>query len=192
MNSAILLGAGCGILTGGLTWLILTLGKNRIGVSREVVVGATSSILAAIIIWVGVNVFSGLILPWYHEHAYKGIDLSGKWHIKLGDSGEVSRYFEMMADLKQVTDRVSGILVVVFKDDSDKRPRTYNLSGFRRDQFLAITIEKISRKHIGLGTSLVETVGIGNSLRGYLCAYDASTGKIRCDSCEWTRADEED
>ena len=192
MSHPILFGAGTGVLFAGLSWLILViLGKINVGVSREVIVGIVRGILTTLVMWLGVTVFSDLFLPWYHENAYKGLDLSGKWHISLGNNGSASNHLEVIADLKQVTDRVSGVLVVVFKDDPAKGTRTYTLNGFRRDQFLALTIEKISRKQVGIGTSLVETTNVGNSLIGYLCAYDASASQIRCDSCEWIRVAEE-
>jgi hypothetical protein len=141
--------------------------------------------------WLATTIFVGLLLPWYHENAYKGLDLSGKWRIRLGPDGSASSHLEMTADLKQITDRVSGVLVVVFKSDSRGQARTYALNGFRRDQFLGLTVEKMSRTQVGAGTSLVEVSDIGSRLNGYMCVYDTTAGRIRCDSCEWTRADEE-
>jgi hypothetical protein len=189
MNST-LVGIVSGVVAACVTWLILVwLGKVKIGVSREVIVGIVSGILTSGVMWLATTLFLGLFLPWYHEHAYKGLDLSGKWRIRLGPEGSASNHLEMTADLKQVTDRVSGVLVVVFKGNSKEQARTYTLNGFRREQFLGLTVEKMSRKQVGAGTSLVEVIDVGNRLSGYLCAYETSVGSIRCDSCEWTRAD---
>ena len=191
MTNTILVGLGSGVLAACLIWLLLVaLGKINIGVSREVIVGVVTGILTTGLLSLIGAIFSEIILPWYHENAYKGLDLSGKWHIQLGDSGVNSNHLEMTADLRQITDRVSGSLVVVAKNSS-QRPLTYTLSGSRREQFLAVTIEKVGRKQYGIGTSLVQVASVGDRLTGYLCAYDSGPGNIRCDSCEWNRIEDE-
>lgn len=193
MSAAILVGVGCGILAAGATWLVLgALGKINLGVSREVIVGIVSGILTSILMWMVAGVFSTLILPWYQEHTYKGLDISGRWRITLGDGGVVSSHLLLTADLKQITERVTGVVVVGFKDNPDKRPLTYTLDGFRRDQFLALTIEKVNRKQLGIGTSLTEIVDVGNKLEGFMCIYDAGTRKLRCDSSKWTKVEEDE
>lgn len=191
MSKTILVGLGSGVIGTCVIWLLLAaLGRINIGVSREVIVGVVAGILTTGFLSLGGTLFGTIILPWYHESSYKGLDLSGSWRIRLGDGGVNSDdHLELTADLKQVTDRVSGVLVVVAKGRSGQ-PLTYNLSGSRREQFLAITIEKIGRKQFGVGTSLVQVIDVGNRLRGYLCAYDSGSGGIRCDSCEWQRAEE--
>lgn len=192
-RTIIIIAVVCGIFVAGLTWTILAvLRKRDVGVSRELVVGAVGSILAAVIIGATTTVLSNVILPWLIEHTYRGVDLSGKWYIRVGVDGSASSRLEMTADLKQVADKVTGVLVVVFKDGSGRRPLTYSLNGFRSEQFLALTIEKISRKQVGVGTSLVEVVKVGNGLKGYLCAEDSGANQLRCDPCEWARAEEVD
>lgn len=192
MNSSTLGALICGVLAAGLTFLILgAFRRKNIGINRELIIGSISSILAAIIIWLGINIFSSLLLPWYNEFSYKGLDLSGAWTIKVGPNGSFSNHLGITADLKQITDRVSGSITVVFKNRPGQVPLRYIINGFRREQFLALTIEKRSSKQLGVGTSIVQTVNVGNTLRGYLCAYDASAGKLRCDECEWTRIPDE-
>jgi len=187
----IAIAVACGVLAACATWLLLVmLGRIKFGPSKEVILGVVSGILTTAIFWLGALLFSDVVLPWYYQGAYRGLDLSGKWQIMLGDAGGASEKLEMTADLKQVTDRVSGVLVVVFRDGSGRASRTFTLSGLTRERFLALTAEKVSRKQIGFGTTLVELRGVGNRLRGFWCAYDTGLGQVRCDKCEWTRANE--
>ena len=195
MDLARLIGiaVACGALASGATWLLLgMLGRIKFGPSKEVIVGVVSGILTTALFWLVALLFNDILLPWYYQGAYRGLDLSGKWQITLGDAGAASEKLEMTADLKQVTDRVSGVLVVVFRDGSGRASRTFSLSGLTRERFLALTAEKVSRKQIGFGTTLVELRGVGNNLRGFWCAYDTGLGQVRCDKCEWKRAREDE
>jgi len=180
-------------LTAVITFLILAARRrDHRGINRDLVVGSTSSIIAAMIIWLAVNTFSGLILPWYNKFFYAGLDLSGKWAIKVGPHGDFSKHLNMTANLRQFNDKVSGTLTVLFKNRPDQGPLHYTLSGFRREQFLSIAAGNISSRQVGAGTSLVQMVNAGNTLKGYLCAYDTSRETLRCDDCEWTRISDED
>jgi hypothetical protein len=193
MDDTILIGTVVVTLLLSISILALAvLGKLKLGVHREVIVGAVSSILAALIIWSTSTILTKVIIPWHYQHSYKGLDLSGKWRVTAGPDGIASSSLQMTAEIKQITERISGVLVAVFMDNSNRRPLTYSLNGLRRDQFLALTIEKVSRKQTGIGTSLVEVTDVGNRLKGYLCLYDPSIGQLRCDSSEWTRIDNEE
>jgi hypothetical protein len=195
MGDTILIAVVCLTLILGISGMVLaTLGKINIGVPREVVVGASSSLLAALIIWSSSIIISNVVLPWHYRHSYKGLDLSGKWRITLtSDKGTISSNLDITAEIKQVSEGVSGVLVATFKDGSRKFPLNYAITGVRRDQFLAMTIEKVSRKEIGIATSLTEVTNTGDQLRGYICLYEAPPppGKIQCYQSEWTRVDDD-
>ena len=72
----------------------------------------------------------------------------------------------------------------MFKKRSDIG--TYRVRGFARDRMLDIYREK-DGKRLGIATSLVQAVGLGDRLEGFYCGYDSTRSAIRSDKCTWIR-----
>jgi hypothetical protein len=153
-----------------------------------VLYSVVAGIVTASLIWFVLHFFRSAILPWYHRLIYQGLDLSGEWQILLGPDGVLNPHFQFFATLEQVASEVSGTAVAIF--NSRKDVRTYRVRGFARDRLLAISLEKADRRRLGIGTSLVEAVGVGDRLEGYYCGYDSGPSGLRSDRCVWVRREE--
>lgn len=195
MDNLFVPGIVCGVLVSGLIWAGLIAISRRSGfgaIGQQMTTGVLSGIFVAILIYVAGYLATQVALPWYQKKFFKGLDISGHWKVALGKGGSHSKHLQMDADLLQVADRVTGVLVMTYKNDPHRGVRRFAIKGVRQEQYFAATYEKTNKKQRGIGTSLLDIVEVGDKMLGYICAFDSGDSKLRCDAAEWVRVGEGD
>jgi hypothetical protein len=153
---------------------------------ESLVVGIVSGILTSALIYLFVLIFTRIVLPWYRQLLYRGIEIQGEWtsSTDLG-SGLIE---EGSIELRQKADSVSGDLSLTkCQDGKIIKTETMRLTGRLKDRFLFASISPVKKSRLGIGTTLLEIVGDGSEMRGCESWYDIGTKSIMSGNIEWKR-----
>lgn len=146
-------------------------------ISETIVLGVVSGIFTSAFIFLCVNVFNKILIPWYRSIIYSGIDLSGSWeeiieHSNAIDQGKI--------ELSQKDRTVTGIQTIVktIKPGSEVQTKILAITGHFQDGHLLLTANNTSRKIQSLNTYLLRIEKGGAALIGQSSWVDANTGEI--------------
>ena len=153
----------------------------------SIFIGVLSGILTSIIIWLIVRTFRKIIIPWYQENIYRGIDISGEWKSHQEYAGKVK--VDQIIQIKQKGHRIKGTLVSRNHMPSQGEDvSSFIISGEIFDNYVDIEYKVENKKLIGRGSHLLRVVDGGKNMKGGLVAIDRlSGGIITTDSVIWKR-----
>ncbi|EGR0027841.1 hypothetical protein FT122_23465 [Vibrio alginolyticus] len=75
------------------------------GIGATLFWGAVSGVIATGFLWLCGIVLYKVLLPWYQEKVYKGVDLAGRWTYETEENGATYTY---QIDLEQSAHNISG------------------------------------------------------------------------------------
>lgn len=152
----------------------------------SLVVGVVSGIITAAVIHLMLLFFNRVVLPWYRQLVYRGVDIQGRWEEQLDFKNGNTQV--LTAELSQKAHAITGTVTVV-KSTEGKIVRTeiMSLKGAVKDRLFNGTLVPVDRKRVGVSTQLLEVIGDGGRMRGWTSWYDAKTAKIIAIESEWKR-----
>ena len=155
--------------------------------NESIFVGVVSGVLASALI-LFISAFARkVMIPWYRQIIYRGVDISGEWASKNQyHSGNVE---DVLMTIKQKADLVEGIMNIAKakKGEKDLEMKTYEFQGKIRDRFLQIQGHNSDKKAIGFHSELLEIVGGGNLMRGCATWYSVTNEAVQSIDVSWTR-----
>jgi hypothetical protein len=154
-------------------------------ITESIVTGVVSGLLTGALLYLLSRVVQQIVIPWYRELIYTGIDLSGSWEVNPDPPHARHLYIELI----QKANAISGTATHTVKrpEVGGDPTRTYRLHGEVRDRFLWIRGHSTDPKRIGVLCYLLESVGDGNTLRGSLSLYDISRSQVFTTPCTAVR-----
>jgi hypothetical protein len=153
---------------------------------ESLIIGIVSGIITTALIYLAVLIFRKIVIPWYQEIVYKGIDVGGKWRMS---SAEIEG-MDMFLNLAQHAHRLKGTLTLFRKNEMESQIdpiRTYKIEGSISNRFIVATLSLIEKNRLGIGTLLFEVVGDGQRLKGNWTYYSVSDSNIDSVECEAER-----
>jgi hypothetical protein len=150
-------------------------------------IGVFSGIITSIFIWISVQIFKKLIIPWYQQTIYRGIDVSGEWTSTQEYSGKVLA--EQTIILKQKGHKITGTLISRNDIPSKGQDTTsFILNGEIFDNYVDLEYQIKDKKLLGRGSQLLKVKDGGQKLEGGLVAIDRfSTEVMVSKNVEWKR-----
>jgi hypothetical protein len=130
------------------------------------------------------QIFRRVVLPWYRELIYRGLDIAGEWEITNTSSQRATVTLEQHADrLKgRCTFVRSRPTVHAFED-----VRTMSVSGSVQDKLVELSFRYENRSRIGAGVFLLEIAGDGRMMRGQQAMWSVTTNRIVSHDCFFSR-----
>jgi hypothetical protein len=156
-----------------------------VNTTESIVTGVVSGLLTGALVFLLSRIFQSIVLPWYRELTYTGIDLSGTWEVHPDPPHTRHLYIELV----QRAGVVSGTATHTAKrpNENGGQTRTYRLHGEVRDRFVWIRGHSTDPRRIGVLCYLLESIGDGNTLRGSLVMYDITQSRVVSDQCVASR-----
>lgn len=150
-------------------------------------IGVFSGIITSGLIWVSIQIYNKIIVPWYQQSIYRGIDISGEWISSQSHVGGVS--IEQVIQIKQKGHRLSGTLISQNNIPSlGQEITSFKLDGEIFDNYVDIEYQINDKKLIGRGSQLLKVKEGGVKLEGGLIAIDRiSTEIMTSNNIEWVR-----
>lgn len=150
-------------------------------------IGVFSGIITSIIIGISFQVSKKILIPWYQQTIYRGIDISGEWISSQEFPGNILA--EQTINLKQKGHKITGALISRNTIPNEGEDTTYfELIGEFFDNYVEVEFQINNRKLIGRGSQLLKVKDGGKKLEGGLVAIDRfSTDVIVSINVEWNR-----
>lgn len=156
-------------------------------ITLNIIIGIVTGIFTSLLIWVSIQVFKNILIPWYQKTIYRGIDISGEWIGKHEFLGNV--VVEQNLEINQNGHIISGTLISRNKVPSKEEDTTsFGITGEIFDNYVDIEYKINDKKYIGRGSLLLRVKEGGSKLVGGLVAIDRfTTDIITSDNVSWER-----
>lgn len=157
-------------------------------VTESIVIGVISGVLASTVVFLLALLFNRVIVPWYQNIIYSGINVSGTWNSesKLPDSKKLLTSLE----LKQSANNILGSATASIKHSEEQIDpvRILSVTGKINDRFVQLTITPVDAKRLGAVSVLSEVVGHGNRMKGWSIWYSDHNADLNATSHIWERS----
>ena len=152
--------------------------------STSIIIGVISGVITAAIIWLIINIFKKILIPFYEGLIYKGIDINGKWEcteeqeVKESDCKTIKLKYEYSLIFNQHGHYLKGTYVVknISPDNVDTSEYTFN--GIISDNYISINYYRANKKRIGIGSFLLKVCIAGNGMYGHLAFVEMNTTEV--------------
>ncbi len=150
-------------------------------------IGVLSGILTSILIWIAIKTVRNILIPWYQQTIYRGINISGIWTAKHEFVGGVVS--TQILEISQKGHSIKGTLISNNKSKSrEEETAYYFISGEIFDNFVDIEYNIRDKKYIGRGSLLLKVKNGGDTLEGGVVAIERfSTEVISVENLKWIR-----
>jgi len=153
--------------------------------SSSLVVGIISGILTSAMIFLAISVFEKVVIPWYQAIIYRGVDINGEWQMERPGSNQTAIF-----NLEQSAHKIKGIATFVTKESKSEgldEVRTFTVDGQISERFVTLVLKHKDKQRLGISAYLLEIVGDGRKMKGYISGYNIGTSKIISSACELAR-----
>lgn len=146
-------------------------------VVTTIFIGVFSGVVASVIIWVAIGVFKSILIPWYQQIVYRGINISGDWVSEQRYSGNIC--VRQSINITQRGHKITGSLISQNSIPGKGIDVTFfNLVGEMFDNYVDIEYKINDKRFIGRGVLLLKVKFGGTNLEGGLVAIDRFTSEI--------------
>lgn len=152
----------------------------------SLIIGVIAGILTSALLFILVQLFNKVVLPWYRDIVYKGINIEGMWQEVINFEGGVIQTYNVV--LEQKADKIKGKIVQVkSKEGQVLSSENMIIDGRLKDRFLCAKIEFVNKARLGIASILLEVVGDGSSMKGSRAWYDIGLKEISSLSTTWSK-----
>ena len=134
-------------------------------VQGAIVLGIVAGLLTSALLYVLSLVLQKIVLPWYADFVYDGVDLRGIW---IREFDEHSAHYSVELSLDQSAHRITG--TATFKKSGTGAAdyvQFFTVSGSTWEGFLVLTMKSTNRKSLSFVTGLFKVKDRGNALVGH-------------------------
>jgi hypothetical protein len=134
----------------------------------SIFIGVISGIITSLLLFILAQIVRKILVPWYSEFVYKGIDVSGTWR---GVIENEKFKILLVVNLEQSSFDVVGALFAetLYKDNPEKNySNQYSLKGFIKNHITTLNYEAMAKNRTGVGTMMFKSQQGGTNLFGHL------------------------
>lgn len=159
--------------------------------AATIFIGVLSGVIASVLFFALGRIYQKILVPWFEERIYKGINVEGVWQLEHID---YTHHRRITLELTQHAQKLSGtsIHIATSETATGDRLRRYRINGRIQDRFLLLSGEPSDSSRIGAVTFLLEVVGDGQVMEGFSTAYSTVTSQVIGARCKLTRGSRPD
>lgn len=149
----------------------------------------TSSLLSVI-----GQIFTKIVIPWFQNLVYKGVDLSGKWITQKTYPDGISYHYSLILDQNAHDLKGSMTISKIYSqlDPSDGHQDDYLqlfiATGSTWEGFVTINLTSKDRRCLSIATSLLKIQNRGESLIGHLSYRSTHNDQVESEQIVLTRS----
>jgi hypothetical protein len=148
-------------------------------IQSTIFLSVLSGIITSTFIYLLIAFSKRVVIPWYQEITYKGVDICGTWYGKVegGLQG-------ITLDLHQSANQVTGTATLATEKimGGHFEPlRIFALHGSIQDRFISLFANHRDKQRLGINSYLLEVIGDGRKLKGIFTYYSVTTSRIVSD-----------
>lgn len=147
--------------------------------------GVVAGILtSALLFGLGV-ITSKIILPWYQDLVYQGVDLRGLWVNEFDYNGARYRFH---TSLEQHAHRLTGITTITKSGTGQgDYVSNFDVTGSTWEGFVVLNLKSKDRKTLALATALFKVADRGTTLVGHFVFRSLSSEEVQSEKVRWRR-----
>lgn len=139
---------------------------------------------SALIFFLGL-ILTKILIPWYQQLIYSGIDLQGLW-VSEKTLGGVLYHYQMR--VKQRAHQLAGTMILTKSGAAaGNYVQSFTLVGSTWEGFLTLNLRSDDRKSLSFVTSLLQVTDRGATLTGYMAYRGRSIDKVESEDIQWKR-----
>lgn len=156
-------------------------------ITITIFMGVLSGVFTAALIWVAMSLFNKIVIPWYQQRVYRGIDISGEWTSNKEYLGKIK--VDQSIQISQKGHRIKGVLISRNKIPNRGNDTTsFSIDGEVFNNYVYIVYKTTDKRYIGRGSFLLKVKEGGDKLWGGLIAIDRFSAKVMTsEDIEWKR-----
>lgn len=154
-------------------------------IQSTIFLSVLSGIITSSLIFLFVQLFRTVVIPWYQELTYQGVKVCGTWYTKLNNGDQL-----ITIELAQSANQLDGTATFSTNKqvNSHYEPlRVFLLKGSVQDRFLSLSGAHRDRQRLGISSFLLEVIGDGRKLKGILTFYSVTSFTITSEQILLTR-----
>ena len=148
--------------------------------------GVITGILTSFIIFLLIQIFNKIIVPWYQLTIYRGLSVAGVW--------EEKHQYKSYSDISKLSisqnSQMIKCLMTVVKTENDSGEveiKNFNLKGSFHDGHIILSGNNVDSKYRGHVTYLLKIANGGKSLAGVMSWVDSGSDRIHSSETVLTR-----
>lgn len=155
------------------------------------IINIAVSVFAGIITYVVIKALSKLfyiiVLPWYQDKIYRGLDISGIW-IENHNYGDL---FIQESEIKLIQNahKINGTITLIKKkiDNEIIEMKNFRFDGEFFNNFLNTACWNENKQQVGTHNYLMSVGRDGKEMEGFKTYFDIGFRKIRAEEIFWSR-----
>jgi hypothetical protein len=154
-------------------------------ISENIVIGIITGILTSAFIALFVAVCQKIIMPWYLELIYNGLNIDGEWATSFIIEG-VEEEAILIID-QRATKLGATMTISTCRPDGETSVKTYRLHGRFENRFVVLSGKNINKQQLGVNVMLLQVSDGGNKLVGSEVWFSTVHNRIQSATMEWKR-----
>jgi hypothetical protein len=127
--------------------------------------GVVAGLITAAVLFILGLTFSKIVIPWYQNLIYKGVDLRGVW---IREFDQNNAHYAIQLALSQSAHEVNGTGTFTKSGaGTENYVQFFTVSGSTWEGFLVITMRSTNRKSLSFVAGLLKIKDRGNALIGH-------------------------
>lgn len=163
-------------------------------IAGAIIWGVIAGIITSAALFMLTQLFHKVVIPWYQELVFKGIDLRGKWVAQKQYPNGILYHYTLV--LKQKAHNIRGSMTIS-KMNSQPGPsgghlgdyvQGFEVNGTTWEGFLTLNMASDDRRSLSFATSLLQVRNRGQTLVGHMAYRSSRVDQVDSEEITWTRS----
>jgi hypothetical protein len=163
-------------------------------IAGAIIWGVVAGIATSAALLVLSKFFEKVLIPWYQELVFKGIDLRGKWIAQKTYLNGISYHYSLL--LKQSAHTLRGSMTISKMNSQPGPPggqlgdyvQSFDVRGTTWEGFLTINMTSDDRRSLSFATALLQVRNRGQALVGHMAYRSSRVDQVDSEEITWARA----
>lgn len=169
-------------------------------ISGAVIWGVVAGVLTSAFLFLAGALARKVVIPWYLNLVYRGVDLQGKW-IASKTYGPTQKYDQTLnyaytLELRQNANELRGTMIISRRvtpsggqsTQVDDYTQGFQVNGSTWEGYVTLNMISDDRRSLSFVTSLLKVEGRGESLVGHMAYRSAQNDQVDSEHIKWTRS----
>lgn len=153
-------------------------------ISLNIVLGIFSGILTSALLFALNRLFLEVVVPWYQQLIYEGVDLRDLWIYDYPKNDGVGKF---RLKLEQKAHNLSGQLTYTSVEKDTESVISYLVSGTVWEGYVTLNLKSSDRRRIAFAATLLKVERGGQELKGWFCFRNFRTDQVSSLELAFTR-----
>jgi hypothetical protein len=163
-------------------------------VAGALVWGVVAGVATSALLLLLSEMFKKIVIPWYQDLVYKGVDLRGKWGAQRTFPSQIIYHYSLV--LKQTANTLSGLMTISKMNSQPGPPgghlgdyvQGFEVKGTTWEGFVTLNMTSDDRRNLSFVTSLLQVRNRGQALVGHMAYRSSVADQVDSEDITWTRS----